>query len=623
MRHVRRVVACLLLLAVAGMPAPAAERPERFSVDWNDPHLVTRGELAIVESEAPPGDAAPWQAVTLPDLWRSPERVAQGREGWYRFNLPRPPPNEPQAVYLWRFSMNAAVWFNGEKLGDGGSFAEPLARNWNRPLLFTVPTAAWRVQGNELLVRLRVYPGYGNLLPIAVGPLRLLAPDHERRFFAQITASQAAATVMALAMVAGLVLWSLDRRDTTYLHFAGLCGSLLVFALFKFARELPLPPRATWWLVHTATDAAYFFLFAFLHRALGLRRPKVERGLIAGVALCAALYALWSMPQLARYNALPHGAMLVAGLALIGQFAWGVWRRPTAESAMLVVVSFLLLACGVYDQLLNSLLVPGLWRSGHYSLALAMPVLLLGLLLQLALRSVRASAALRIANETLEARVRAASTEIEATYERERQLLAERSASYERERIYRDLHDNLGARLLGLVYSAGDERQRTEARAALTEMRTLVAASHVEAATLVEAMQEWRLEAELRCEAASQTLVWAQAGDVWLSARQRYQIECIARELVSNAIEHAGGSRIALDWRVDAGRIVLSVSDDGCGIAEGLAPASVRARTLDLGGSVAWLRADGGGTRALVSVPVGAAGATGATGTVLRGEAPA
>ena len=607
MRHVHRVVACLLLLAVAGVPAPAAERPERFSVDWNDPHLVTRGELAIVESETPPGAAAPWQAVTLPDLWRSPERVAQGREGWYRFALAAPTTGEPQAVYLWRFSMNAAVWFNGEKLGDGGAFAEPMARNWNRPLLFAIPAAAWRAQGNELMVRLRVYPGYGNLLPVVVGPARLLGPDHERRFFAQITASQVAATVMALMLMAGLVLWLLDRSDSTYLYFAGLSASLLVFAVFKFAREAPLPPRAMWWLVHSATDAAYFFLFAFLHRALGLRQPRVERALLAGLALFAALYALWTLPQLARYNALPHGLALATGLVLIGRLAWGVWRRPTLESAVLVGVAFLLLASAVYDQLLNSLLLPGLWRSGHFTLVLAMPMLLLGLLSQLAVRSVRATRGLRVANETLEARVRAAGAEIEATYARERQLLAERAVGRERERIYRDLHDNLGARLLGLVYGASDELQRAQARAALAEMRTLVAASQVEGALLADACEEWRVEAELRCEAAGQAVAWTcearGAGEVPLTARQRYQLGCIVRELVSNAIEHGGGTRIAVDWHAAGSRLVLAVQDNGHGIVAGQVPASVQARAQDLGGTAVWQAADGGGTRCVVAVP--------------------
>ena len=31
------------------------------------------------------------------------------------------------------------MYFNGDFVGDGGSFAEPMARNWNRPLLFELP----------------------------------------------------------------------------------------------------------------------------------------------------------------------------------------------------------------------------------------------------------------------------------------------------------------------------------------------------------------------------------------------------------------------------------------------------------------------------------------------------
>ena len=64
--------------------------------------------------------------------------------GWYRFALPAGVPSVPQAAYLWRFSMNGAVWFNGEELGRVGRFDEPVARHWNRPLLVELPRGLWR-----------------------------------------------------------------------------------------------------------------------------------------------------------------------------------------------------------------------------------------------------------------------------------------------------------------------------------------------------------------------------------------------------------------------------------------------------------------------------------------------
>jgi signal transduction histidine kinase len=96
----------------------------------------------------------------------------------------------------------------------------------------------------------------------------------------------------------------------------------------------------------------------------------------------------------------------------------------------------------------------------------------------------------------------AGGAQIESAYRREAALLAERSAAEERERIYRDLHDNLGARLLGLVHTAHDPQQAERAREALAEMRTLIATSRAEGGRLADLAAEWQLEAELRAEDA-------------------------------------------------------------------------------------------------------------------------
>lgn len=603
-RALRRFLGTLLCVLGTGVAADTSEPP--FEVALDDPRIFSRAELAIVDSDTPPPAGAAWRPVQLPESWRSPERYRQGDNGWYRFTLPATVPKDPQSVYLWRFSMNAAVYFNGEWIGDGGSFAEPVARNWNRPLIFRLPTAMWRTDRNELMVRLRVYPGFGHMTPVAVGPTALLQPDHDRRYFAQIGLSQVAAVLMALATLSGLVLWLIDRRDTAYLFYAALGASFLVYALNKFIQEIPIPARAWWWLVHSAVDAATLFAVLFAHRALGVRRPRLERAIAAVLLLFVALYALWDLPTLARFNPVTHG---IATLGTLYAVSWLLvqWRRRgTLEIGSYGVILLALAAAGVYDQILNSLLFPMLWREGFYLMSLAMPALLLGLMFQLGLRSVRAMQALRVANETLESRVARAGAEIEAIYSRERRLLAERSAGRERERIYRDLHDNLGARLLSLVYGARDDRQRSLARDALSEMRTIVAASQVDVGELSDLAEEWRLEAELRCENAGQELAWSREGDLHLSGRQRYQLERIVRELLSNALEHGQGRRIEVAWRVAADLLELHVSDDGNGIPEGVAPEGVVARAADLDGHARWAARPGGGTEVLVGIPFAA-----------------
>ena len=93
----------------------------------------------------------------------------------------------------------------------------------------------------------------------------------------------------------------------------------------------------------------------------------------------------------------------------------------------------------------------------------------------------------------------------------------------------------------------------------------------------------------------------------------------LGRELLGNAAEHSGARRIAVRLERGDGVAMLSVSDDGSGIAEGRAAealreghigiASVRERAEALGGRLEVETAPGEGTTATVSVPLEPEGA--------------
>lgn len=55
------------------------------------------------------------------------------------------------------------------------------------------------------------------------------------------------------------------------------------------------------------------------------------------------------------------------------------------------------------------------------------------------------------------------------------------------------------------------------------------------------------------------------------NANQCEHLFRIAQEAVANAIKHGGAHSISLDLTAEAGTIVLTVSDDGCGFSEGQA----------------------------------------------------
>lgn len=85
----------------------------------------------------------------------------------------------------------------------------------------------------------------------------------------------------------------------------------------------------------------------------------------------------------------------------------------------------------------------------------------------------------------------------------------------------------------------------------------------------------------------------------------------IAREAVANAVKHARATRLALALRVDGARVVVSVSDDGVGVAEeaadgrrGLGLSLMRHRAAAIGGEVTLASRPGGGTIVEASCPL-------------------
>ena len=144
---------------------------------------ITTAEFIEIDGDSPPrltDTNNVRETIVLPPLWNQDDR--ETRVGWYRFKLDDQPFEGKHAVYLWRFSMNIAVWLNDEFLGDGGRFEKPIARNWNRPFLFLLPSAAWNKKDNYLYVKLAIYSGWGHLPPIIIGPYDELRKDYQRRF---------------------------------------------------------------------------------------------------------------------------------------------------------------------------------------------------------------------------------------------------------------------------------------------------------------------------------------------------------------------------------------------------------------------------------------------------------
>lgn len=207
---------------------------------------------------------------------------------------------------------------------------------------------------------------------------------------------------------------------------------------------------------------------------------------------------------------------------------------------------------------------------------------------------------------------------------------SERIRQQERERIARDLHDELGAQLVGMnmalaqLRDALDRDDQPQARRqadyaqslleqASSGMHQIIDGLHPPVAQfgLADALawqcRQFARQSGRRCElhneAAAATL---QALDEFVVV----SLLRIVREAISNALRHGAAGHVEVTIGQHAGALLLTISDDGCGFeapagcGAGQGLASMRWRARALGGSLEVDSSPGGGCRIRVSLPV-------------------
>lgn len=185
----------------------------------------------------------------------------------------------------------------------------------------------------------------------------------------------------------------------------------------------------------------------------------------------------------------------------------------------------------------------------------------------------------------------------------------EQGRSEERLRLAQDLHDDIGARLLTLMYQASTPEMESYVRHTLQDLKTLTRGLAVVNQRLSHAAAEWKADLTQRLAAADVVLRWKldMDEDVLLSVVQWSALTRVLRELVNNVMSHSQARTVEIDLALKRNRLRLSVSDDGIGRdpqvwSHGLGLGGVRKRVKQLGGSVQWTEQPGGGIRCEVLV---------------------
>ncbi len=163
----------------------------------------------------------------------------------------------------------------------------------------------------------------------------------------------------------------------------------------------------------------------------------------------------------------------------------------------------------------------------------------------------------------------------------------------ERGRIARDLHDDVGARLLSSLHRPDTEAVRSDVRTALADMRTLVADLVGQDTTLTRLFADLRRETAERLEDAGIALDWPVRDDPperAISHGVYRHLRSACREVISNVLKHSGATSVEVRVAFSPDRLSIAISDNGKGLApqpgKGVGLGSLRTRLEKVGGQV-------------------------------------
>lgn len=551
-----------------------------------------------------------WSARALPDDWA--DRAPRRSIGWYRVALDlNVAPDRLWGVYLPAVNQNVAVYLNGELLGDGGRFEAPVARNWNRPLYFSIPNGLLRPGRNQLSLRVHTEPARAGLLGlIHLGPASALRPAYERHFFLRYTAAQLIVITLAVVSVMMLVLWYWRRRDSLYAWYALAAALWAVHNLNLVVVDIPMPARAWDWAMWVSLLWLPIVSNVFIRRFLGLARARIE------TLFCVAGATVSILLALPLADALHVPTVRVAGAMALGIGVYPVWlllahfwRSARLDVLLLMAGGSFMVVLGAHDMLV---LARVLERSDGYYMHFSAPLVLVVFGAILLRRFVEALGEAETLNRDLEARVAAKTQELSQSYQQMRQIERERVLAEERARLMSDMHDGIGGQLVSTLAlleggTSDAPRLREALQGTLDDLRLMIDSMEEVDGDLLTILGMLRTRLEPRLAGAGIALHWRVA-DVPaiadLGPQRVLQVMRVVQEAFTNVIKHARAASITVttDSAPAADGVpgaVIMISDDGIGIAADAASAgrglrNMQRRAQKLGGRVEVTRAPRG-----------------------------
>lgn len=419
----------------------------------------------------------------------------------------------------------------------------------------------------------------------------VLKQFHRLWFITQVLPTLVLGGQAALALLL-FTIWNRRRQETAFGWFA----LVLLLDTLRGSPVIPLlgieASNVSYWSLLVPFSSAAYLMFA----GSFVGQPRSSRIWLAWASpVCIAAAAAVLSPAAATGILLPIGVIAVcvnlsAAAAVLAQG----WRFGVPKARLMFICTLLFAGMVVHDVLLSLRWIDSeiaIARPGLLILLMAMVVVMINRFTSAMAETDRTTETLRLRTRQIEAELKHADEKLRE--QRERAIIAQ-----ERSRLMRDLHDGLGGEMVAVLALAEQEAVKGpeiayHARAALSDMRLIIASLEDYGGNLAMALGAWKERAEPQIFAAGMALSW-DLDDLHDEMRfcptQLLDILRILQEALTNVIQHARATNVTLQARFTSDGLCLSFIDDGEGIAgdlrRGRGLPNMRSRAVALGGTL-------------------------------------
>jgi signal transduction histidine kinase len=559
-RHLKWLACCAALLAM--IPA-----------GWAQNVVIRSASLQATASSSYTG------TVSLPHRWDK-AFPRQAGAATYVLDIPAVDAQGKElALYIPRLGNQAQLFIRHEglrepllqlgKLGNSYFDASKSPQWIALPASLKLASKAWQLE-----IQITAQSGrYAGLSAVSYGSAEELRPMFMKNQLWRQTSSQIIVLALGLlGMLAAGFWWKLREPVFGLFALTALLGLIRMADRLLPQTFLPWP----WWGAMMATAYAWHLLcmigFSLFvagwwqsWQSMGLRLWMCAAAILAWLSFGLNLPVLWTVA--------------LSSLAVPGLYAfYGLVRRwlkeRHQEALLLSICGIILLGVGMRD-----FLVVRLATSEDLTFSY-MPIALFSFVLTMAWiiieRYARQVQAYRDLNANLESRVAERDRQLQLSYNLLKATDEEKATLAERARIMRDIHDGVGAQLVGLVSMLQTDTKRPEelrehAQHALDELRMAVDSLQPVEGSLSTVLATLRYRLQPRLHAAGLDVQW-EVDELpkldSLTPTSVLQVQRILLEAFTNVIRHSGASIVQVRAlhiapAEEIQRLSLCVDDNG------------------------------------------------------------